>query len=191
VKRLTQLRRAPPRRYGPAAMDIATPPSPATPADLFQRLDQLGIAYKTHEHPPLYTVEDSKRLRGELPGGHCKNLFLRDKKRSLYLLVTLEDRRIDLKALREKLGANGNLSFGSPELLMEVLGVIPGAVTPFALINDRRRQVTVFLDKMMLGLSPLNYHPLSNAMTTAVAPADLLRFIESCGHQPRTIDLGA
>jgi len=74
---------------------------------------------------------------------------------------------------------------------MEVLGVIPGAVTPFALINDRRRQVTVFLDKMMLGLSPLNYHPLSNAMTTAVAPADLLRFIESCGHQPRTIDLGA
>lgn len=171
------------------AMDTVSPPH-ATAQDLLQRLDALGIAYKTYEHPPLFTVEDSKKLRGELPGGHCKNLFLRDKKRNLFLVVVLEDRQIDLKSLRDKLGANGNLSFGSPELLLEVLGVIPGGVTPFALINDRQQRVTVFLDKKMLSLDPLNYHPLSNARTTAVSPGDLLRFIESCGHQPRVIDLG-
>lgn len=163
---------------------------PATPQDLFARFDHLAIAYTTHTHPPLFTVEDSKRLRGELPGGHCKNLFLRDKKRNLFLLVTLEDRRIDLKSLRDKLGAAGNLSFCSPDLLMEVLGVPAGAVTPFALINDKDRRVTVFLDKMMLTYDPLNYHPLSNELTTAIKPADLLRFIESCGQVPKMIDLG-
>lgn len=171
-------------------MDTAQNPH-ATPQDLFARLEQLGIAFQTHEHPPLFTVEDSKKLRGELPGAHCKNLFLRDKKRNLFLLVVLEDRAIDLKSLRDRLGAAGNLSFASPETLMEVLGVIPGGVTPFALINDRERRVTVFLDKKMLGMEPLNYHPLSNAMTTAIASKDLLAFIESCGHTPRIVDLGA
>jgi len=177
----------------PAAMDSPSPAPatpPAAPDDLFRRLDQLGIAYRTHEHPPLFTVEDSKRLRGELPGGHCKNLFLRDKKRNLFLLVVLEDLTIDLKALRDRLGANGNVSFGSPELLMEALGVIPGGVTPFALINDRQTRVSVLLHKKMLEFDPLNYHPLSNALTTAIRPADLLRFIESCGHTPRIVDLG-
>ena len=166
------------------------PKKPATPQDLFARFEQLGIAYTTHAHPPLFTVEDSKRLRGALPGGHCKNLFLRDKKRNLFLLVVLEDRPIDLKSLRHALGATGNLSFGSPETLMEVLGVAPGAVTPFALINDRDRRATVYLDKGMLTRDPLNYHPFSNAMTTAIKPADLVRFIEACGHAPRLIDLG-
>ena len=163
---------------------------PATSADLFARLDSLGIVHKTHEHPPLFTVEESKRLRGQLPGGHCKNLFLRDKKRNLFLLVVLEDRGIDLKSLRPILNASGNLSFGQPELLMDVLGVAPGAVTPFALINDTGRRVAVFLDQAMLALDKLNYHPLSNTRTTAVAPKDLIRFIESCGHAPKTIDLG-
>ena len=164
---------------------------PASPQDLFARFEQLGIAYTTHAHPPLHTVEESKRLRGELPGGHCKNLFLRDKKRNLFLLVVLEDRPIDLKSLRHALSAAGNLSFGSPETLMEALGVAPGAVTPFALINDQDRRVTVYLDKGMLERDPLNYHPLSNAMTTAIKPADLVRFVEACGHAPRLIDLGA
>lgn len=163
---------------------------PATSADLFARLDSLGIAHKTHDHPPLFTVEESKRLRGQLPGGHCKNLFLRDKKRNLFLLVVLEDRGIDLKSLRPILSASGNLSFGQPGLLMEVLGVAPGAVTPFALINDTGRRAAVFLDQAMLALDPLNYHPLSNTQTTAIAPKDLIRFIESCGHAPKTIDLG-
>jgi Ala-tRNA(Pro) deacylase len=164
--------------------------APATPEDLFARLDRLGIPHKTYAHPPLFTVEDSKRLRGDLPGGHCKNLFLRDKKRSLFLVVTLEDRRIDLKALRHVLGAAGNLSFGDPALLMEALGVEPGAVTPFALVNDRARRVAVYLDRDMLARDPLNYHPLSNRLTTAIAPGDLVRFIESCGHVPKTVDLG-
>ena len=168
-------------------LPTATPP--ATPDDLFARLRDLGIAWTLHEHPPLFTVEDSKKLRGDLAGGHCKNLFLRDKKRNLYLVVTLEDRPIDLKALRAVLGGAGNLSFANAELLMATLGVAPGAVTPFALINDRERRVSVFLDKQMLGFDPLNYHPLSNAMTIAVSPADLLRFVADCGHAPRIVDL--
>ncbi|MGQ0677419.1 MAG: prolyl-tRNA synthetase associated domain-containing protein [Rhodospirillales bacterium] len=167
-----------------------TPKTPATPEELFARFEQLGIAYKTHEHPPLFTVEESKRLRGDLPGGHCKNLFLRDKKRNLFLLVALEDRPVDLKSLRRVLGAAGNLSFGQADLLMEALGVEPGAVTPFALINDAARRVAVFLDQAMLAHDPLNFHPLSNAMTTAVSPKDLVRFIEPCGHAPKTVDLG-
>jgi Ala-tRNA(Pro) deacylase len=171
------------------AMDSPAPAPPATPQDLFARLEALGIAYRTYEHPPLFTVEDSKRLRGDLPGGHCKNLFLRDKKRNLYLLVALEDRAVDLKTLRDRLGAQGNLSFASAELLREVLGVIPGAVTPFALMNDRQKRVSVFLDKKMLGFDPLNYHPLTNALTTAIGPGDLLRFVEACGHTPRIVDL--
>ena len=162
---------------------------PASPDDLFARFRELGIAWKLYEHPPLFTVEDSKKLRGDLPGGHCKNLFLRDKKRNLYLLVTLEDRQVDLKGLRATLGAAGNLSFGNPELLLETLGVTPGGVTPFALINDRAQRVSVFLDKDMLAFDPLNYHPLSNAMTVAVRPGDLLRFVESGGHQAGIVAL--
>src|SRR5437588_863655 len=112
---------------------------PATPEDLLRRLDALGIKSETHSHPPLMTVEDSKRLRGDLPGGHCKNLFLKDKKGRMWLVVTLEDRRVDIKALEARLGA-ARLSFGSPDRLLANLGVTPGAVTPFALINDREHK---------------------------------------------------
>jgi Ala-tRNA(Pro) deacylase len=161
----------------------------ATSRDLFARLEALGIETVTHEHPPLFTVEESKALRGDLPGGHCKSLFLRDKKRNFWLAVMLEDRAIDMKALRTLLGASGSLSFGSPELLDELLGVAPGAVTPFALVNDTGHRLTVVLDAEMMGFDPLNYHPLTNTATTAIAPQDLLRFIEACGHEPRILDL--
>jgi Ala-tRNA(Pro) deacylase len=160
----------------------------ATPEDLFARLEALGIAYTTHEHPPLFTVDQSKAIRGELPGAHCKNLFLRDKKGRMWLVVTFEDRAIDLKALGLVLGGV-RLSFGSADRLMRVLGVTPGAVTPFALINDGNHLVTVILDREMLQSDLLNYHPLSNAMTTAVTPADLLSFIRDCGHEPEVRDL--
>lgn len=163
--------------------------TPATPGDLLRMLNRLGVAVTMHEHPPLRTVQQSKELRGELPGGHCKNLFLRDHKKRNYLVVTLEDRPIDLVKLAEKIGS-GRLSFGSPERLMEFLGVEPGAVTPFALINDATRAVSVALDTGMLELSPLNYHPLVNTMTAAIAPADLLKFIRACGHKPKVVDLG-
>jgi Ala-tRNA(Pro) deacylase len=161
---------------------------PATPQDLFARLDRLGLRHRTHHHPPVFTVAESAALRGELPGGHCKSLFLKDKKAGLWLAVMLEHRRTDMNRLAERLGAP-RFSFGKPELLYEVLGVTPGSVTPFALINDRQRRVTVVLDEAMLRHDPLNYHPLSNDMTTAVAPADLLRFIEDCGFVPRILHL--
>jgi Ala-tRNA(Pro) deacylase len=161
----------------------------ATPEDLFARLDALGIKTTTHAHPPLFTVEESKALRGDLPGGHCKSLFLRDKKRRLWLVVTLEDRAVDMKALRKLLGGAGSLSFGSPERLGEILGVEPGSVTPFALVNDTEQRLSVVLDEEMLGFDPLNYHPLTNTATTAIAPGDLILFVEACGHAPQILDM--
>ena len=164
---------------------------PASENDLFLRLEELGIETQTHRHAPVYTVEEAKVLRGDLPGGHCKNLFLHDKKRNLWLVVVEEDRAVDLKALRSRLTTSGNLSFGNAELLAEVLGVEPGAVTPFALINDPGLRVNVVLDKAMLGHDVLNYHPLDNAATTAIRPPDLVRFIEACGHKADIIDFDA
>jgi Ala-tRNA(Pro) deacylase len=158
---------------------------------LFARLGELGIEHETVEHPPLYTVEQSRELRGDLPGAHIKNLFLRDKKRRMWLVTVLEDRDIDLKALRGWIGAQGTLSFGSADLLMETLGVIPGAVTPFAVINDKEGKVTMVLDKALLEIDPVNAHPLRNDRTSAVAPADLVRFLEAEKHAPVILDLDA
>ncbi|WP_374446804.1 prolyl-tRNA synthetase associated domain-containing protein [Stella sp.] len=171
-----------------AAPALAPGPHHATPERLMARLAELGIPTRTVEHPPLYTVEESRRLRGDLPGGHCKNLFLKDRKDQLWLVVTLEDRAIDMKGLSDRIGS-ARLSFGRPELLVEVLGITPGAVTPFALINDPGQRVSVVLDREMMGFDPLNYHPLTNRATTAIAPADLLRFIAACGHRPAIVDL--
>ena len=159
-----------------------------TPEDLMEFLLGEGITTRTYDHVPVSTVEESRRLRGDLPGGHCKSLFLRDKKRNLWLVVALEHRKIELKRLRHTLGAQKNLSFGSPELLLEVLGVEPGAVTPFAVLNDRGRRVQVVLDRGMLDIAPLNYHPLRNDRTTAISPEDLLRFLHACGHEPQLVD---
>ena len=156
---------------------------PATPEDLFARLRELDIAVVTHEHPPLFTVEDSKSLRGDLPGSHHKNLFLRDKKKRSFLVVTQEDKDINLKELRHQIGAN-HPSFGSADRLREYLGVEPGSVTPFALINDPQQRVQVTIDQDIMAAGPLNFHPLVNTMTTAIAPDDLLRFVRACGHEP-------
>ena len=163
--------------------------SPLTPDALFARLDALGIAHRTYSHPPVFTVEEAKSLRGSLPGGHCKSLFLKDKKAGLWLVVALEECRVDLKGLADRLGAP-RFSFGSAELLHEVLGVRPGSVTPFAAINDSASRVAVVLQRAMLAHEPLNYHPLENDRTTAIAPADLVRFLEACGHPPRILDIG-
>jgi len=165
---------------------MASPP--LTPDQLFARLDALGIDHKTYTHPPVFTVAEAVALRGQLPGGHCKSLFLTDKKGGLWLVVALEERRVDLKGLADALAAP-RFSFGNAELLYEVLGVRPGSVTPFALVNDGDGRVTVVLDRAMLDHDPLNYHPLENDRTTAIAPADLLRFIAACGHTPRIVDL--
>jgi len=157
------------------------------PQQLFAYLDRLGIGHRTVEHPPVFTVEQAKALRGDLPGHHIKNLFLRNKKEEMFLVVALEDRAIDLKQLGEVLGV-GRLSFGSPERLRRYLGVEPGSVTPLALINDQARSVRLVLDRGLLEGGPINAHPLVNTMTTAVAAPDLLRFFEATGHEPRWLD---
>ena len=162
----------------------------ATPDDLFARFAELGIDTDTTWHEAVFTVEDSRRLRGEIPGGHCKSLFLKDKKGALWLVVADEGRRVDLKRLAKRLGAR-NFSFGKPELLMETLGVEPGAVTPFALINDPAGRVRVALDAAMMKQDRLNYHPLTNRATTTIAAANLAAFIAACGHEPHMVDLDA
>jgi len=158
---------------------------PKTPADLFAALDSLAITHTTVKHPLLFTVEEARSLRGSVPGGHTKNLFLRDKKSSLYLVVALEDALIDLKGLHRLLGATGRFSFGSADLLREVWGVAPGSVTPFGAINDTEGRVTVVLDAAMMEHELLNYHPLDNTMTTTIGRADLIKFLRSTGHEPR------
>ena len=160
---------------------------PATPSDLFTFLDRLGIAHRTVTHPALFTVEQSRTLRGTIPGGHTKNLFLKDKKGTLFLVTALEDAVIELKSLHRLLGAGGRLSFGSADLMRETLGVEPGAVTPFAAMNDTDRRVSLVLDAAMMQHETLNYRPLVNTMTTSIARADLLRFLEATGHPPRIV----
>jgi Ala-tRNA(Pro) deacylase len=158
---------------------------PATPDQLFAALDRLGIVHPTVTHPPLFTVEQSQALRGAIPGGHTKNLFLKDKKGALFLVTALEDAAIELKSLHRRLGASGRFSFGSADVLLETLGVAPGAVTPFGAINDTGGRVTVVLDAELMRHSTVNAHPLVNTMTTSIARDDLVRFLESTGHPPR------
>lgn len=161
---------------------------PATKEDLFARLAELGIETITTGHPPLFTVEQSQALRGRIPGAHTKNLLLKDKKGRIFLVVTLEDAALDLKRLHGVLGC-GRLSFASAELLMETLGVPPGSVTPFALVNDHQHRVELILEEGMLGFDKLNYHPLNNDATTTIAREDFLRFLAACGHSPRVLAL--
>jgi Ala-tRNA(Pro) deacylase len=163
---------------------------PTSPEALLARLGALGIAYTNVVHPPVFTVEEDKALRGELPGSHIKNLFLRNKKGKMWLVTCLEDREVDLKTLGARLEA-GRFSFGSAERLLTYLGVLPGSVTPFAVVNDAGGQVTMVLDSGVLDAGPVNCHPLVNTMTTAIAPADLIRFLEAEGHAPQMLDMGA
>ena len=163
---------------------------PKTDQDLYRRLDGLGVAYKTTEHAAVFTVEESRTLRGRLDGAHIKNLFLRDRKKRLWLCAVLENREVNLKALRRRLGAQGSLSFGTPGLLMETLGVIPGAVTPFGVLNDAERRVTVVLDGGLFEAALVNCHPLRNDRTMTLAGTGLMAFLKAEGHDPEIIDFG-
>ncbi|WP_420345821.1 prolyl-tRNA synthetase associated domain-containing protein [Pelagibius sp.] len=171
-----------------STQDAESAALPTSPEALLARLDGLGIEARTVSHPPVYTVEQAKALRGELPGAHIKNLFLRNKKGAMWLVTCLEDRDIDLKALGQRLEA-GRFSFGSAERLMTYLGVLPGSVTPFAVINDSRQAVTMVLDSGVLDHDLVNCHPLMNDRTTAISPGDLLRFLEAENHSPQMIDM--
>ncbi|MGE0409689.1 MAG: prolyl-tRNA synthetase associated domain-containing protein [Amphiplicatus sp.] len=168
------------------------PHQPATRADLLSLLDEIGVAHRTIDHPPVFTVEEGADLKRRERGGHSKNLFLKDKKDRLYLAVALGETRVDLVGLGKRIGAAGRLSFGAPELMTATLGVRPGAVTPFALINEAARALSaVILDSALLAHDPVWFHPLENTASTAVAPAGLDRFLRHCGFRPLIVDLAA
>ena len=164
---------------------------PASRADLIAFLDGIGISTRTFEHPPLFTVEQSRALRGEIAGGHTKNLFLKDKKDNYFLLTVGEEAHVDLKQIHHAIGAASRVSFGRPEMLEELLGVVPGSVTVFGLINDTRHRVRLFLDAELMEHETINAHPLTNEATTQIARDDLLRFIAATGHEPTILKLSA
>ena len=165
------------------ALSVTLPSPDEREAALYARLTTLGIAWKTHEHAPVFTVEEAAALYASQPGGHTKNLFLKDKKNGLWLVVARDELRIDLNGLSRQLGAP-RFSFGAAQLLIETLGIEPGSVTPFAVMNDVECKVRLILDEGMLALEPLNFHPLRNDRTTAITAADLLKFIRACEHEP-------
>ena len=155
-----------------------------TQAELFDFLDRLGIRVTTVAHAPLFTVAQSQALRGEIEGGHTKNLFLKDRKDNFFLVTAGEEAEIDLKRIHEVIGAAGRVSFASPEALMRLLGVAPGAVTAFGLINDEAGAVRFVIDDALMEHETINAHPLANDATTTIAADDLLAFARATGHEP-------
>lgn len=173
--------------------DEAAPPEGAKSRDeLFAYLDGLGFRRKTVDHPAIFTVEEGRDFKKDMPGGHSKNLFLKDKKGALTLAVAWSDTRVDLVGLGKAIAAKGRLSFGKPELMTATLGVIPGAVTPFSLLNESAKALTqVILDEALLAHDPVWFHPLENTASTAISPKDLVAFVESCGFSPQIRNLAA
>lgn len=174
----------------PPAATLEDGSAPARPEELLRRLDALDIAHQTASHAPVFTVEEAKSVRRWLPGGHTKNLFLRNKKGEMWLVVCQEDRLVDLKALARHLGA-GRFSFASTDRLMRFLGIQPGAVSPFAVVNDRLGRVRVVVDLAVLQWQRVNFHPLDNSLTTAISGDDLMKFLRAEEHAPEVTDLGA
>lgn len=161
------------------------------PRELFEFLDGLGIAHTTKHHAPVFTVAESVALRDEIPGGHTKNLFLKDKKDQYFLLTVEENATVDLKTVHQLVGGASKFSFGKPEKLMEYLGVVPGAVTAFGIINDGGRNVTIVLDEELMKNDIINCHPLSNDATTSIGRDDLIRFVEATGHKANVLKVTA
>jgi Ala-tRNA(Pro) deacylase len=160
-----------------------------TPQQLLERLAALGIDAETVEHEPVFTVAESRPVKARIPGAHSKNLFVKDKKGRLFLICAKDETPIDLKRAHEAVGASGRLSFGSADQLREVLGVEPGSVTPFAVVNDRAGRVTVVLDANLMAHERVNFHPLVNSMTTGLSRDDLVRFLRATGHEPAVVRL--
>ncbi len=168
-----------------------TPPAPAMGiyAKAFELLDRLGIPHTTLEHPPLHTVEESQALRGEIAGGHTKNLFVKDKGGRFFLITAQEDSPLDLKTIDKAIGARGRVSFASAEQLMAHLGILPGSVSPLALVNDTAGAVQFILEKRLLDHTEINVHPLINTLTTTIPTPGLLAYIRASGHEPAILDL--
>lgn len=162
---------------------------PLTPQELLQTLESLDIDTKTYEHDAVFTVEESSKIKQDIPGGHTKNLFLKDKKGNFFLIVAEGTAEIKLNSVHGLIGAKGRVSFGKPEALMELLGVKPGSVTAFAPINDIENRVKVIIDEPLLRYDMINCHPLTNEMTTTISKPDLLRFLDHVNHAPEVIQL--
>ncbi len=173
---------------GTPDLQAPLPDIPTSPEDLFAQFESLGISCELHHHEPIFTVAEGLHLKENIPGLHCRNLFVRDKKGTMFLVVAANETQIDLKKLPNLLGC-GRLSFGSPERLWTYLGIRPGSVCPFCIVNDTEGQVQVILDRYMMGAEIVCYHPLDNAMTIGLTPADLIRYIESTGHEAQVVDL--
>ena len=155
--------------------------------ELIKLLDESNCDYEVKEHAPLFTVEDSKSLRGSILGAHSKNLFLKDAKGQFYLLSVEENTKVDLKKIKNFIGSK-KLSFAKAEYLESILGIEPGSVSPFALINDVDKKVLFFLDKNFLNYEKLNFHPLVNTATVNIATSDMIKFIEEKHNPIKYID---
>jgi len=155
---------------------------------LYKRLDELGITYTTYTHDSVYKVSEAQKILGDLDAhGLCKSLFLKNKKNQIYLIVALFETKIDLKEVAKVL-LTRELHFASAEYLQAILGVLPGSVTPFGLINDKEHVVTVVLDSAMFSCSLVGVHPMINTATTLLNPQDLRFFVESCGNKVIVVD---
>jgi Ala-tRNA(Pro) deacylase len=165
------------------------PKPPLTPQELLETFAAMGIRAETIEHEAVFTVEQSRGVKARVPGAHSKNLFVKDKKGRHFLIIARAETPIDLKRTHAAVGASGRLSFGSADQLREVLGVEPGSVTPFAVINDTAGRVSVILDADLMAHERVNFHPLVNTMTTGISREDLVRFLAATGHEPRILRL--
>ena len=169
--------------------DAPQPPAPpVTREGLLSYLDALGIGHRTVDHAPVFTVAEADAVKDAMPGGHTKNLFLKSKKDELVLISAHQDTEVALKGMHRRLGT-GRFSFGKPDLLEQALGVTPGSVTAFAIINDPGRRVRFILDEALMAFDLVNFHPLRNDATTAIAGADLLKFVRALGREPEIMDL--
>lgn len=160
---------------------------PATQEELFQLLNELGIETVTHEHEPVFTVEESEHVTAAIPGGHTKNLFVKDKKGNFFLIVAGNRARIPLNKVHGLIGAQGRVSFANADYLMEYLGVTPGSVNAFAPMNDHGGKVKVIIDEPLMENDRINCHPLMNDKTTTISRDDLLRFLKHVNHEPEII----
>ncbi len=162
---------------------------PAIPNELFDMLNSLGIETTTHEHEAVFTVSESEKIKHDIPGGHTKNLFLKDKKGNFFLITAESHSEIPLNSVHGLIGAKGRVSFGKPDALMELLGVLPGSVTAFAPMNDHEGKVKMIIDEPLLENELINCHPLTNEMTTTISREDLLRFLAHVDHEPQIVKL--
>jgi len=162
---------------------------PLSPQDLLKKLEELKFKITTHEHEAVFTVDESSKIKQDIPGGHTKNLFLKDKKGNFFLVVAEGSAQIKLNSIHGLIGAKGRVSFGKPEALMELLGVKPGSVTAFAPINDTENKVSVIIDEPLLRYDLINCHPLTNEMTTTISREDLLQFLNHVNHEPQIIQV--